>query len=377
MKLIINTSNLHGGGGVQVGFSFIEECVNFREHEYHVFLCHVLKRQIDTTKFPDNFYFYDFPIFPSTFLSSCKIIKRLKKLEKKIQPDCVFSIFGPTYWTPKAPHLMGYAIPHFLYSESPFFDKISFKEKQKWSLMKIIKRFYILQNANYYHVETENLKLILSKFLNCPSEIIYTVSNTYNSSFDTVSDKLIEILPFKENGEFRFVCISAYYSHKNLEILNRIIPLLIKKRLLNVKFILTIDQNIFESKFSEIAKQQIINIGSIPIKKCPQLYNECDALFLPTLLECFSSNYPEAMKMQKPILTSDLSFTHDICANAAIYFDPMDEVDIVDSINRLLNNNELKFDLIKKGNERLKSFNTAKERAAKYLQICKEITTGV
>src|ERR1035437_649121 len=340
MKLIINLSNLHGGGGVQVGYSFIQECVNFREHEYHVFLCHVLKRQIDATKFPDNFYFYDFPISPSPFLSGWKIIKRLKKLEKKIQPECVFSIFGPTYWTPKAPHLMGYAIPHFLYPESQFFNEINFKERQKLSLMKIIKRFYFLQNANYYHVETEDAKLRLAKFLNCSSDIIYTVSNTYNSSFDKVSNTLIEMLPLKEDGEFRFVCISAYYSHKNLEILNKVVLLLVKKRRLKVRFILTIDNNIFESKFSEIAKQQIINIGPIPIEECPQLYNECDAMFLPTLLECFSANYPEAMKMQKPILTSNLSFAIDVCADAAIYFDPLDEVDIVKSIIRLIDNKD-------------------------------------
>ena len=61
MKLIINTSNLHGGGGTQVGFSFIHECIKFPENEYSVFLCPQLSNEIDLKKFPSNFDFYNFP----------------------------------------------------------------------------------------------------------------------------------------------------------------------------------------------------------------------------------------------------------------------------------------------------------------------------
>ncbi|MFK2341775.1 glycosyltransferase [Bacteroides fragilis] len=81
---------------------------------------------------------------------------------------------------------------------------------------------------------------------------------------------------------------------------------------------------------SEEAKKSIVNLGIIDVSKCPQLYNECDALFLPTLLECFSANYVEAMKMRKPIVTSNLPFATNVCKNAALYFDPMNAHDIVE-----------------------------------------------
>lgn len=373
MKLIINTSNLHAGGGVQVGFSFIYECLKFNEHEYHVFLCSQLYNQIDRKVFSNNFYFYYFPLPPSPSIKGLKVIRELVTLEKQINPDCVFSIFGPTYWTPRSNHLMGFAIGHFLYPEFYFFKKVRFKEKVKWKILSKVKRFFVLKNAKYYHVETEDARLRLAKYLSRPKDSIYTVSNTYNSNYNNVITEFTKILPLRDDREVRLLCISAYYSHKNLEILNSVIPLLNKNGFANVKFVLTIDDHSYESIFSKEAKKQIINIGPISIDRCPQLYSECDYMFLPTLLECFSANYPEAMKMQKPILTSDLSFAHDVCGEAALYFNPLDDMNIFQAIIKLINNKSLQNELILKGKEQLNKFNTAEERAIKYLEICKKI----
>jgi len=377
MKLIINTSNLHGGGGTQVGFSFIHECIKFPENEYSVFLCPQLSNEIDLKKFPSNFDFYNFPNPPSPSINGLSVIKKLAELEKQINPDCVFSIFGPTYWTPKSKHLMGFANGHFLYSEFDFFKRLSIIERVQWRILSIAKRFFFLKNANYYHVETEDARSRLAKYLSCSLDSIYTVSNTYNSVYNSTIPELAKILPLRTEDEFRLVCISAYYSHKNLEILNKVIPLLFENGFSNIKFVLTIDQNIYTSKFSELAKQQIMNIGPILIDNCPQLYSECDAMFLPTLLECFSANYPEAMKMRKPILTSNLSFAIDVCADAALYFNPLDERDIFKTIINIFNNKPLHNELILRGIKRLKSFNSAEERALKYIEICKHIVTVI
>lgn len=373
MRLIINASNLYGGGGVQVGFSFINECLEFSEHEYHIFLCPKLESQIDFNLFPENFYFYKFTFPPSPSFKGLHIIKELERLEKSINPDCVFSIFGPTYWTPKAVHLMGYAIPHFLYKDSPFYQIISLTEKFKWKLMYFVKRLYFIKNSNYYHVETEDARLRLSKYLNCSIENIFTVSNTYNSIYNTKVTNTLKLLPDREVNEFRFVCISTYYNHKNLEILNKVIPLLKENKMSNIKFILTINRDIYDLIFSEVSKSQIINIGQIKIEQCPQLYKESDAMFLPTLLECFSANYPEAMKMQKPILTSNLSFSKDICGDAAVYFNPLDENDILEKIITFINDKFLRDNLVSNGSMQLNKFVTANNRAQIYLNTCKEL----
>lgn len=79
------------------------------------------------------------------------------------------------------------------------------------------------------------------------------------------------------------------------------------------------------------------------------------------------------MKMKKPILTSDLSFAHYLCEDAAVYFDPLNPKNIAGKIIELSENKELVNQLIQKGTQRLKTFETAKTRAEKYLDICEEI----
>ena len=96
-------------------------------------------------------------------------------------------------------------------------------------------------------------------------------------------------------------------------------------------------------------------------------------MFLPTLLETFSASYPEAMKMERPILTSNLDFAIDICGDAALYFNPLDSYDIANKIKTLITDPILYQDLVEKGKNRLKNFETSTSRAEKYLLCCEEI----
>lgn len=374
MKIIINSSNLFQGGGIQVAYSFLMESKRYVDNEYHVFLCPKLGDQIDTYSFPGNYFFYYIPNRPSPItIKGIKTIKTLKSLEKKINPDCVFSVFGPTYWTPKVPHLMGFALGHFIYPDSPYFKIIKWKAKIGWNLLGWIKLSYMKKNAQYYHVETNDAKLRLSRLHSFPANNIHVLSNTHGAIFEQFIPSKEQILEQRrQENEFRIVCISSYYKHKNLEILNKVIPILINKNL-NVVFILTIDNTNFQENFDDSIKQNIINVGPIPIKLCPQLYYESDAVFLPSLLEIFSANYPEAMKMEKPILTSDLSFAKDICGDAALFFNPLSEMDIANKIEKLVKDKDLQNRLTVAGKKRLSLFPTPIKKAQQILEICQSI----
>src|SRR5690606_5173583 len=93
----------------------------------------------------------------------------------------------------------------------------------------------------------------------------------------------------------------------------------------------------------------IVYLGKVSIYQCPSLYQQSDYLFLPTLLECFSASYAEAMKMKNIILTSDLDFAKGICGDAAVYFNPLDEIDIVNRILEIDRNEERQLQLINNG----------------------------
>ena len=59
MKLIINTSNLYVGGGLQVALSFLHELKELSlAHEYHIFTSTAIDLQLNKDTFTENFSFY-------------------------------------------------------------------------------------------------------------------------------------------------------------------------------------------------------------------------------------------------------------------------------------------------------------------------------
>jgi glycosyltransferase involved in cell wall biosynthesis len=373
MKIIINTTNLKLGGALQVAISFIYECIEFRENEYHVFLSPSMVREVEQNIFPANFIFYIFDN-PSRFIIFDKTSKLLTQVEKKINPDCVFSVFGPTYWKPKSKHVMGFANGLYLYGDLPYMQEMKRVEKLRFTLIKIYHHFLLKNNADLYVVQTQDMKDRFAKFIDKSKEKISVVASKYHSIFEK-EVKNLHLLPEKEESEFWFVTISAYYPHKKLDIINDLIKI-IKKKKLNIKFVLTVSEEIFHSKF-EFSKEYIINLGPVKLDECPYIYSKADALFLPTLVESFTASYPEAMIMKKPILTSNYTFATSVCKDAALYFDPYKIDDVVEKIIEIHSNKELYKKIVTKGLFVVDKLPSSKERAKEYLRLCKNVVDNV
>lgn len=331
-----------------------------------------LSKLINRDGHPSNISYYDcnYPIK----LSSKHFNKKMAKLEKEISPDCVFSVFGPTYWKPESPHVMGFANGLYLFDDLPFYSKMNIVSKLKEFLRKNYHKYLLKDNAEHYIVETDKVKERLSSFLDLSLSNISTVPNAYHPSFDAeIAD--LEILSSKKKNEFRFITVSSFYQHKNLDIINDLIPLL-KSEGIDCKFILTIPQNIFESHFDKTSSY-LINVGPIEIEQCPYLYNQSDTLFLPTLVECFSVSYLEAMKSKIPIITSDYDFSRGICGEAALYFDPLNPESIVYKIKKIMRDQSLRESLIKEGTKQLKKYPMSFSRTKSYIEICEKTSVKI
>lgn len=373
MKIIINTANLKIGGALQVAISFIYECINFTENEYHVFLSPSMSKEINIDEFPNNFVFHFFNN-PSRFIVFDKVISLLNVTEAKINPDCVFSVFGPTYWKPKSKHVMGFANGLYLYEDLPYLKTMKGLKKFKFSLTKQYHKFLLKNNADLYVVQTDDMKDRFSKFINQDKESISVVSSKYHSIYEKDINNLM-LLPDKSLGEFWFVTISAYYPHKKLDIINDLVQI-IKKKKLNIKFVLTISEEIFQKKFKK-SKDYILNIGPVKLEECPYIYSKVDALFLPTLVESFTASYPEAMIMRKPILTSNYSFAKTVCKDAALYFNPYDNNDVMKQIEKIYSNKELYEEIVTKALKIVEELPSSKTRANEYLKLCEKVIKNV
>jgi glycosyltransferase involved in cell wall biosynthesis len=369
MNIIVNATNLRKGGALQVCLSFIEELKFFSEHNYYIFLSPAFLGLIDLDALPSHIktHFFD---FPSRFVLFDKTIQQLNQLENTIKPDCVFTVFGPSYWLPKSRHVMGFANGIHLYKDLPYLKNLSLLAKLKWFLLGRYHRFLLKHHTDKYIVETEDVKIRLSDFLAVPQDKIHVTPNTFHSVFN-IPFKDLGLLPDKAPDEFRLVSVTAFYPHKNLTIINELIPYLAKSRF-KFRFILTLPDAVFEQNFSTY-RDYFYNVGPVRIEDCPYIYSMADALFLPTLVESFTASYPEAMKMQKPILTSDYSFSRSVCNEAALYFDPFNPLAIADQIMALAEDKNLYNSLVEKGLNRLCHFPSARDRAKDYINVCNKV----
>lgn len=373
MKIVINTSNLSVGGGMQVAISFINELKNMVDHnEYFVLLSTALFNELRIGQFPENFFFFHISHSPASIKFRKNTVNELDKLVRKIDPDVVFTVFGPSYWRPNYPHLLGIADGWIYNPKTVAYSRLSFIKKLRTKLLARYKTYYIKRDANHFVVETNDAKEKIVNHMKISDSSISVVGNTHSSYYDKYdphTDSAFLRIPPKNSDTFRLLLVSHNYEHKNISIIKDVLPYLSGY---DVQFVLTIDEDSHSKLFSNL-DNKVINLGPVSPRNCPSLYLQCDALFFPTLLETFSASYPEAMKMEVPILTSHYTFASSICGDAALYFDPLNPQDIANKIKILIDDECKREQLVKRGIEHIKSFESSLSRANKYISLCAKI----
>jgi hypothetical protein len=260
MKIIINSTVLVKGGGIQVAKSIIEELKDNPENQYYVFLSSYLENELKGIKFNNNFKFYTFSTSPSKILTRRNILNRLNKLEKKIEPDLVYTVFGPSYWKPKSIHICGFADGWCYNPKTIAFTNLKLVEKLKIKLITLYKNFHIKKTTDHLVVETNIARKNIIKYLNYPSSNIHVIGNTCSKVYDTYQSDLIK------RNTYNLFTLSAYYENKNLKIINEVTKILRFKSDKLFQFYLTIDNDIFLKLFSnnDMIYHHYINIKKLP-----------------------------------------------------------------------------------------------------------------
>ncbi len=350
MKVLFDCSNISVGGGIQVADSMIRYAINSKKIEF----CFIVSNSVGISikdVLEKNHLVYILNTNQFTILPWHETNKKIKQILNDFRPNLIFTLFGPSYWRSNYTHLVGFARPHYVLHNSPFFK---LKNHRKYiyymKILEVIHGLLFKKNSDYLFVENNSMVDSLKSMYN--KEVFY-IPNTYNQIFENHE-------PLISNSQivFKLLTISSNYPHKNLDSIPKIVEILRSKYSnFNFQFIVTINED-----STHISNQFVKYIGSVAIDDCPDLYKDCSAMFLPTMLECFSASYVEAMYMNIPILTSDLDFARSICSDAAIYFDPLNYSEIADSIYNLANDYNLQKELIGNGILQLSKFNTPETR---------------
>lgn len=151
---------------------------------------------------------------------------------------------------------------------------------------------------------------------------------------------------------------------------------------LGFRFVMTLpmDSMIWQTILREAAQLRVTpyieNRGPVAHHDGPQLYRECQASFLPTVLETFSASYPEAMAMCLPIVTTDLDFARDVCGDAALYFRPGDVHQAAAHLIRALTDSQRRSELVQAGQQRLRSLPTAQRQYYHQVDLLEALVEG-
>lgn len=207
---------------------------------------------------------------------------------------------------------------------------------------------------------------IIKQFKTKPEKVIVTYEGVaeLNDSFKKGIEKL--------NSPY-LLYVGNAYPHKNLEGLIKVFAQ-IKKNLPDLNLVLVGKEDYFYSRLKKYAENfsGIIFPGFVPDRDLAELYANALAYVFPSFYEGFGLPPLEAMAHGLPVVSSDKTCLPEILRDAAIYFNPEDENDMKDKIERVIKDENLRADLRSRGYLQAKKYNWS-ECAEKTLGVYKNI----
>ncbi|MFQ5452331.1 MAG: glycosyltransferase family 4 protein, partial [Candidatus Paceibacterota bacterium] len=119
-------------------------------------------------------------------------------------------------------------------------------------------------------------------------------------------------------------------------------------------------EKIYDSARHKDLKKHVIFTGYLPDSHVATLYKNAYMFVLPSFYEGFGIPILEAMSHSCPVIASKVSSLPEIGGDACLYFDPHDAIQLKQTIIKLLDDESLRRDLVKKGKKRIKQFSWEK-----------------
>jgi len=254
-------------------------------------------------------------------LDRIRLRRQLGELERRAAPDVVFTVFGPQYFRAKAPHVVGFALPHLIYPRDP-------KLPRRGSFERAINAMQcaVFRRADRLVVETQTARHRLAKRVDIDPARISVIPNGLNPLLVGSSDT-----DRRKDGHFGVLVPSAYYQHKNLEIIPEVAAAASRLRPdLDFEFRFTLAPG--SPEWLRLANRAAVlgvpnnlrALGVLRISDLGAAYCAASAVLLPTVREVSTAVYPESFFFRRPLLTSDTDFARELCGQAALFVPPRD-----------------------------------------------------
>ena len=212
-----------------------------------------------------------------------------------------------------------------------------------------------------YAIKKSQLIFVPSQFVKNDILENYAVpANKIVVTYEGVDEKLKNARP-KNNQVFAkykiskpyLLYVGSAYPHKNLPCLIEAIKIA-RQNHPHLTLVIVSARNVFlqrlHQKIKKAEAENFIKLtGFVSDEILNQLYQQATAFVFPSFSEGFGLPPLEAMQNNCPVISSNASCMPEIYGQAALYFDPHQPQEIVNQLDRLLDNPALKKDIIKKG----------------------------
>jgi glycosyltransferase involved in cell wall biosynthesis len=364
MKLLVDCVPISIGGGIQVAIALLVSLCEQTEVVWQA----VVPTQMEAALPPE--IVADARVILVTKESQFNRVglrKTLIAIERAFAPDVVFTVFGPAYFRARAPHVVGFALPYLIYErDGPIPAATPFERLGDWL------RCLMLRQADHLVVETQTVRDRLARRLRIDPAGISVIGNSVNPLLVRQADAASA-----PAGSFNFLIPSAYYLHKNLEIVPRVAAAM--RRLdpdLDFAFRFTLKPD--GAHWQALAGQalrldvadRLITLGVLRLEELAHAYREASAVFLPTLREASTAVYPESFYFQRPLVTSDMDFARELCGDAALFVAPLAPEEIAFRLIGLVHSPEMRLRFVKAGVQQLaRIYPEAKDKFAMQLAM--------
>ena len=313
-KVLFNCSTNIQGGAAQNAANFILSSQNDKDIEFHYLVSEPVKLIVE--HFQKNMK--NMHIISQSPSKNLKSRITIGSIEKNISPDLVYTMAGPAYVDFKSIHVMGCSNPYVIFAskEDMKFGRSNYEYIKRY-LNTFYQNFYI-KNADYFIFQTrssaqnfaQKFKIAAEKYSYIPNSI--GVTKQYENECPSAADSTLKIL-----------CPFENYAHKGIHIL----PSLgreLNRNSLDFKIISTNEPSKYLEK--EILKLDLTDkfefIGKQRYENMAENYMKSSIIFMPSILEIFSSICIEALYFRKPLVVADRSFNREITEKYAFYCDP-------------------------------------------------------
>lgn len=364
MKTMINTSNLHTGGGVQVAVSFVSEVIasTATEERPAMLLSSDVSRNLESLGL-------DLAALPAVQVLDVHGFDPGNRgaRQRMDQFKSVFTVFGPLYrWRPPFRSVVGFAQPWIIYPRNECYAMLRPLQRLKARLKFQIQGWFF-RRADLLVVELEHVRQGLIRELGIPAERIKVVHNCLARVF--LQPELWRPVSIPDSDcDVKLGFLGRNYLHKNTRIFPGIVAALARDHGIKARIYVTFTDEEWAAAGPEF-RAACINVGPLDLAQCPAFYASLDAVIFPSLLECFSATPLEAMAMQRPLIVSDRPFNHDICGHHAHYFDPLSPEAAAQAIAAVFQNGPPSVEGLRAARAHAIGFSTPEDRARQYLSL--------